>query len=345
MLNYSPNEIAQIRATLTQNIVEGGVRDLSMDATYRELKPDLVSRVFGERPNGPYSGFIDEDGSTDVRFPLLPLQEKDPDLYRRVMEDPLVQQFSVFTFFPLLIDHINADPNNVGISYSPFGNRGLVAAVRTPDGYFIMKPVQSPDEARLVGTIGENRLGPRQYQSIGGYLTEELLNAVPLHSLQGLTPQSAESLGEQVAEMYRQLHSLDITYVDWIMQTDPNFKSHVLVGEEGPKLIDFGVATDLSKYPNFSPRDVLYFLYGDPMRKTQIEFSNPSEEQLLQYLEGVRSHIAGLPQEKMLKDMKEWDLHNVIRALNSAIFAGLWDRDEAVLNAFFEGFKTYNPHN
>jgi len=342
---FSQKLFKRVIIVLAQNIKEGGVRDLSMDDTYRQFQSYMIAAFHEGKLDGIFSEFMDENGSINPRFPFIPLKARDRDLYERVMQDPVVEVFSIFAFFPQLAGYIN-DPSSISISYKPIGKRGLVAAVKTPDGNFIMKPVQSPDEERLACIIGENGLGPRQFPSIDGYLTEEFLDGTELHALEGLTPESAFNLGQQVAEIYRQLHSLGIIYADWIIQS-PDFgglKSQVIVGEKGPRFIDFGVAVDLLKFPDFSPRDILYICYTcDPMLKYHL--GDIDEEELISRLNGVKSELRNAPREETLGRIKECDLRNAQKAFNLVVYAydRLWGGSKDVFNGFLEGLKSYTP--
>lgn len=192
--------------------------------------------------------------------PFLPLALDKPDLHARVMADPMNRKFGIVAFLPqtapLVFD------SSTSPVYTPLrGTRGPVVRFTHPDGDFIIKPYQSTDERTIAPLVGELGIGPKQFPSLKHLMTEEFVSGTPTTELRG--PEVAQermlAIGRQLGEFFKTLHEKNIFYNDMI--NDDFGKSHVIAKPNGDvRLIDFGVALDLTDPSQFTDEQVWNYL-------------------------------------------------------------------------------------
>lgn len=188
-----------------------------------------------------------------------------PELHQRVTSDKRVAKFGPTAFLPLtapLVHDSNVDPTLTHFS----GTRGNVARFQHPDGDYIVKPYQSTDERIIAPKAGEWGFGPKQFPSIRNIMTEEFVQGVEMTKLRGdnaLPEEVLSEMGIKLGRIFRKMAEEDIYYNDLI--ADDFAKSHVIVGDDRePRLIDFGVALNVSDPRTFTDEQVWQYIRTMP---------------------------------------------------------------------------------
>ncbi len=186
-------------------------------------------------------------------WPLWPIAQADRALWRRLVDDENILRFSVYGLFPETYGVVY-EGGNPAVRYDG-RSRGRVAIITGQrDGgpvSIVIKPCQSPAESEIAAIAGELGVGPRQFPSISGFISEEFVEG---KFLTDLTPDDAtrermESIGKALGAALRSLHLAGICYNDATI-SDPDGRSHVILTSEGSiRLIDFGVALLLRDHP------------------------------------------------------------------------------------------------
>ena len=205
-------------------------------------------------------------------WPLWPLARQDRTAWAALVDDERIPRFSVYGLFPATHGWVYGDEAaNVSIRYDG-RTRGRVAIISGICGYatrgIVVKPCQSPSEAEIATIAGDLELGPRQYRSIDGFLTEECVDGQFLTDLnpEDASPERVRVIGERLGTMLSHLHRAGICYNDATV-ADPDGRSHIIVLPDGDiRLIDFGVALLLRDHPaNLTFHDAYNAARTDPM--------------------------------------------------------------------------------
>ncbi len=187
-------------------------------------------------------------------WPLWPISQADRSLWRLLIDDANIARFSVYGLFPETYGVVYGG-GNPAVRYDG-RSRGRVAIITgqrygSPVG-IVIKPCQSPAEAGIADIAGELGVGPRQFPSISGFISEEFVEG---RFLTELTPDDAtqdrwRSIGKALGAALRSLHLAGVCYNDATI-SDPDGRSHVILTSEGSiRLIDFGVALLLRGHPS-----------------------------------------------------------------------------------------------
>ncbi len=169
-------------------------------------------------------------------------------LRSKIAVDTMVSKYSIFAFFPEIHQMIS-DGQNFEIDVI-YGYRGAVAFLRNPEKSFVIKqPQEDKLEIEIARRAGELGVGPRQHESIDGYLSEELIAGQGFFSLEGeqLCPSNMYSLGVRLGEIMKALHSNGIIYNEMIFCScrigGGLGGPHFLVRNEKPAvLLDYGIS-------------------------------------------------------------------------------------------------------
>lgn len=187
-------------------------------------------------------------------WPLWPISQADRALWRLLVDDENIARFSVYGLFPETYGVVY-EGGNPAVRYDG-RSRGRVAIITgqrggSPVG-IVIKPCQSPAEAEIAAIAGELGVGPRQFSSVSGFISEEFVAG---RFLTELTPDDAtqergKSIGKVLGAALRSLHLAGVCYNDATI-SDPDGRSHVILTSEGSiRLIDFGVALLLRDHPS-----------------------------------------------------------------------------------------------
>lgn len=213
------------------------------------------------------------DGRCPERlWPLWPLAERDNELWALLIEDPVITRFSVYGLFPATYGMVyGEDASHVSIRYDG-RTRGRVAIIsgrvlgETME--MVVKPCQSQGEADIARIAGDLELGPRQFPSVEGFITEEFVRGPFLTDLgrDDASPERMHRIGCALGMGLSQLHAAGICYNDATV-ADPDGRSHtILMPGDGIRIIDFGVALLLQDHPeNLTFHDAYNAARTDPM--------------------------------------------------------------------------------
>ena len=110
----------------------------------------------------------------DRLAPFWKFSSADPGLFEKLSEDQTLKTYSIYGFFPVAHALVYGSGEPPQISFQG-RTRGRVAILNTGSGGLVIKPVQSHLEEDIARIAGELEIGPRQYQTIPGFITEELV--------------------------------------------------------------------------------------------------------------------------------------------------------------------------
>jgi len=232
---------------------------------------------------------------------LLPLYVLERDLYEKVATDPKVQQYAHLAFFPEIFPLVYASETLPRIGKLQ-GNRGHIWLVDHPEKRRVIKPFQNSREGEVAQIVSDLEVGPTQYPSIDGFLTEECIEG-ELFSQLSKERQSSEhmyTLGERMGEILRLLHSRNIYYNDTIL-TDDFGRSHVFVPKDRPALLfDYGVALRLDHYPDVSDEEVWNYARTFPRVNLMIELGGMDEEKMMELIIESRISFTRVSKEEIM---------------------------------------------
>ena len=184
-------------------------------------------------------------------WPLWPLERADGELWRQLLEDDLIERFSVYGLFPAVSPLVyGPESDTVSIRYDG-RTRGRVAIINGESAGVVIKPCQSSREAEIAAIAGELGVGPRQLRTIDGFISEEFVDGRFLTdiSVDEATEGRMRSAGAALADALSSLHAAGVCYNDATI-SDPEGRSHIILRPDGEiRLIDFGVALLLDNHP------------------------------------------------------------------------------------------------
>ena len=198
--------------------------------------------------------------------PFWKLSDLEMPLFMRLTADPVVKVLSRYAFFPEVYGPLQSGQELPSLEFSGRA-RGMVATLRYQDRSIVIKPWQNSREDQISSIAGEMEVGPRQLESLPGYLTEEFVPGMFFTDLpeKALTDDFLNTVGSNVGTIIRRLHQRDIYYND-VTFSDPMGRSHILVALNGRcRLIDFGISLNLDQHPNLRREEVHNFVRTLPM--------------------------------------------------------------------------------
>ena len=264
-------------------------------------------------------------------YPFVGIFATNPDLHRKISGDERVQKYYIFGFFPETFNLVYGSEVSPEISFDG-GNRGLVGIIKHPTKKVVVKPTQNSREQEIAQIADELGIGPKQYVSIDGFLTEQFVEG-ELFSRLRVDRASADNvfcLGRRMGEILSKLHSREIYYNDTIL-TDDLGRSHVIVPEKSPAvLFDYGVALRLDKHPNLTDEEVYNFARTLPMVGMFFGMQPPQEQ--IQAL--VRQHRSPLQTAT-----KEQIMARDIDFINEGLTFAPYRLGNHIVESFLRGFK------
>jgi len=302
---YTPNELGAIRGAITGRLTQGDI--------------GALQKKFGSPP-APHL------------LPFVKLALTNPDLYEKVSKDERAQTFSAFGFFPLSHDLVYGSEESPKLKWAG-ETRGPVALIEHPQRNIVIKPFQSSREGEITQTASDLKVGPKQLESLPGFLTEELVPGKLFTRLGGaeITPDKMTEHGRRMGGIFSVLHKNDIYYNDTNLGDDFG-KSHLIVPANSPSiLIDFGAAIKLDVHPNYSSEDVFNFVR-----------TLPGVGEMLHLMEA--GHVQSLLDEykvKLLGSSKGQIVARDIEFVNQGLYfaSGRIGMSRAASEAFSSGFK------
>ncbi len=233
-------------------------------------------------------------------MPLWPIAAQHSGLFQRLTLDTLAESHSIYGFFPQAYDLVYGQKQPAGISFDG-RNRGRVAILQSDTGSLVIKPMQSQREDEIAAIAGTLGIGPRQFPSLPGFLTEEFIEGQFFTELtpQQVSPNLVHRVGRSLGSMLFQLHQYQIYYNDATL-SDPDGRSHLLVDPDGDcRLIDFGVSLLIDRHPRFTQEEVYNFV------RTMPEFQlftgmSPDDNDVTGFLSQYQQRLAQTPKEHIL---------------------------------------------
>jgi len=316
MINYSEEELKEIRKLF-------GVR--------KNLTQDEKDLLIRKRTSNPPSAMLE---------PLHFISVKNEDLFDKISKDPDVEKYSILGFLPEVRDAIYNKNNSV--AYSFLGSNGHVARgapllLDLGDKQLVFKREQMSSEPEIARIASDLLVGPKQYESLDGFILEEFVQGTPFPLFaKTMSQETAYNLGERVGEMLYALHSNDLVYNDIILTDDFWHKSHLIIPEDvkKSKLIDFGVTINLKSHPDLNKEEVFKYMRTLPGVSFMIEGNNLNKDS-----ESLQQDLLNFKQmldSSKKSEIKHRDLDFISEGLTFASY-----NSGNQLKAFYEGFKEF----
>jgi hypothetical protein len=228
-----------------------------------------------------------------------------PELYAKVMVDENPRRCSIFGFFPETIPLFYSAQDTAPQLTMEEGTRGGVVIVKHPKKSLVIKPFQTTYEQKIAAKAAELGVGPKQYDSLDHYITEQFIEGTLFSRLSGEQKQYDRmyNLGIRVAEILKKLHANNIYYNDVILSDDFG-RSHLLVPERAPAiLIDYGVALSLDNHPHYSDEEALNYARTKIGVNLLLESLSPEKLEKIgrKIIEDTKRELSKLSKEEIFK--------------------------------------------
>ena len=303
--NYSKNELTEIRSAISGSLTPGDVAFLK--GKFKDPPPQHM-------------------------IPLIKLAISNTDLYDKVCKDERTKDYSLLGFFPETFNLVYGSETSPKVSFSG-GTRGWVAIIDHPDKKIVIKPFQSSGEDEIAKIASDLGAGPRQLETLPGFLTEVFVDGKLFTQLGNdkTTPESMAGMGRRTGEILFSLHSKDIYYNDTILGDDMG-KSHIIVPEKSPLILfDYGASINLSQHPKLSDEDVFNFVRTLPGINSMIY--SASQEEISALISEYRIKVQGYSK----KEISSRDIWFVKEGL---FFASMrLNMPQSAFDAFSAGFR------
>ena len=270
-----------------------------------------IQRAVAPPPPPPPAEFVGIMGTLPPEWmqPFWKLSDLEPDLFRRVSEDPWVVTLAQYAFFPPVLEW-RKQSHPIPRIHMTGRTRGPVAVLRPRDAAtgesIVIKPFQNTREDEIAAVASDASAGPSQFPSLPGYLTERFAEGVFFTDLppERRDDTTMRALGLALGGMLRRLHDAGVYYNDATL-ADPEGRSHLIVDSDGScTLIDFGVSLLVSGHPDFSREEVHNFVRTLPMYRVMAGMADSRAEMdnfLAQY---ARQMAQATPGDIMARDVK-----------------------------------------
>ena len=171
------------------------------------------------------------------------MAETDAGLFDKLASDRLLQTYSIYGLFPGPYQRIYRNRERPQLTFDG-RTRGRVAIFRfrgpSDNQGLVVKPLQSRREGAIAQLAGAAQVGPTQYPSLAGFITEEFIPGVFFTDL--ATKRIADAgndtdtdtdaimyrIGRNLGGMLARLHRQQIYYNDATL-SDPAGRSHLIV--------------------------------------------------------------------------------------------------------------------
>jgi len=316
MIQYSEEELKEIRT------LYGNRQSLT------EQEKELLIR---KRTSNPPSPMLE---------PLHFISVKNEDLFDKISKDPDVEKYSILGFLPEVREAIYNKNNALTYSFmssNGHGARGLTLLLDLEDKKLVFKKEQMSSEPEIARIASDLSVGPKQYESLDGFILEEFVQGIPFPLFaKTMNQETSYNLGERVGEMLYALHSNDLVYNDIILTDDFWHKSHLIIPEDVKKsrLIDFGVTINLRSHPDLNKEEVFKYMRTLPGVSFMIEGNNlmPESESLQNDLLNFKQML----DSSKKSEIKNRDLDFISEGLHFASY-----NSGNNLQSFYDGFKKF----
>ena len=286
-----------------------------MALPYTEDELATIQRAIAPPPPNPPAEFIGVMGSLPPEWmqPFWKLSDLEPALFSRVSEDPWVVKLAQYAFFPPVLewrDHGRPIPQ-IRITGRTRGPAAILhsdpSGPESADAVgIVIKPFQNAREDEIARLAAEASVGPKQFPSLPGYLTERFADGVFFTDLppERRDTGTMRAVGLQLGGMLRRLHDAGIYYNDATL-ADPEGRSHLIVDDDDRcVLIDFGVALLVANHPDYSREEVHNFVRTLPMYRLMVGMAEGRTEMDQFLAEYGRRMAAATPADIMARDLK-----------------------------------------
>lgn len=257
----------------------------------------------------------------------------DRETLARLETDPAVRQYSVALFFPIVGERLRNKDEAVA-SRIRTGARAQALKIEFPDQAYVIKTLENSAESKIAQIAGDAGVGPKQFPSLPGFLTEEWLKGDLVTHLrkEDCTWEYMEGLGHLLGDAIKTMHENHIVIGDQLLSDDMG-KSHTVVEKNGDvHIIDFGAAVDVSNFPNLTDEEVLCLMHTDATITMRVAMTAENPRELISFYREylVRTYQTGreLMMDKDTQLLKEGLYFLSMRvpnvaALSEGIFAEL----------------------
>lgn len=197
------------------------------------------------------------------------------DLKKKIELDPYIRNYSAVVLFPEIYERVYEKKEKPDITQLSAATRDRVLKMAFSDKSYVVKSAENGNEIAIANHMAELGVGPKQYHSLIGYLTEEYIEGRTISKLDPkiATKEYMHELGTKIGNALKKIHDLGIVVNDQLLVDDFG-KSHTIILDSGEiKFIDFGASVDVSKFPNITDEDVFNLMRTDPMMMLQLNYS------------------------------------------------------------------------
>lgn len=246
----------------------------------------LVPENTPEKITSPVSNYNDLE-IDQIRKKISGESNISPELQEKIKNDEMFKKYSIAMFFPIIGDRIIAG-EHVEVSPVKTTTRPGGLKVVFDDKSYVIKSLENKNESDVARIASDIGVGPRQFESINGNLTEEWIEGDLIAKLnpEQCTPEYMEELGVKIGSAIKKLHDKNIVINDQLLRDDFG-KSHILVNANHEvTFIDFGASVDLSKFPDLTDDQTYSLMYSDPFARMSlgnVEDSNQTQNAIRDY--------------------------------------------------------------
>jgi len=244
-----------------------------------EKKVEVLPFVFNEQDI-----FEVRQGVAGKGMPSSQLMEK-------IQADQLVAECSVVMFFPVICERISQSVERPVVEVINAGTRSKVIKAAFDDGAYIIKSLENSLEPAVAKMMAELGVGPEQYPSIDGYITEGFVEGQAVNQIESAkcTPEYMAELGYLIGETVKKIHEKGILINDQLLSDDFG-KSHTIIGPDGKIcFVDFGASVDLNGFPNISDEAVRLIIRSDAFASFNLGML--SEQDLPAFVERYKQNL------------------------------------------------------
>lgn len=274
---------------------------------YSDSELAVIRRAIAPPPPPPPSEVFSGSDAPPPRWmqPFWKLADLEPALFDRLTGDPWAQALSQYAFFPVVAGWRDEGRSIPDLRITG-RTRGPAAILRSGGEAIVIKPFQNTREDEIARVAAGAAVGPAQFPSLPGYLTERFAEGVFFTDLpaERRDADTMRAVGLALGGMLRRLHNAGIYYNDATL-ADPEGRSHLIVGEDGGcTLIDFGVSILVSRHPDYTREEVHNFVRTLPMYRIMAGMAEgraEMDEFLAQY---ARRMAEATPSDILARDLK-----------------------------------------
>jgi hypothetical protein len=249
-----------------------------------------------------------EEALEHIRRVISGEEKLNPLLEDKLNSDENLRKYGQYAFFPELYNRIYNQNEDITVDFCN-GTRGTGIIFEDSSGKFVIKPVQrglsttlpeEADEPKIAEFAGSINLGPKQYQTLKGYIKEEFLEGYSFPKLppEKITKDNIYKYGLELGAGMRKMHENDFCYND-TMITDDFGKSHIIITENGLRLIDYGAAISLKDHPEYTYERAFNYGRTLPQEQMFIYLMN-SEEQIMDFSKRYQKAMRSMSKEEIL---------------------------------------------